>query len=178
MLSATQHQLLALFATTFVALIFIASGGAKLLRPRLFVDAVRDFKIVPDSASKPVAYLLPYLETCVGLFLLLDQYRPIFLTVAVIMLAAFTLAITVNLARGRTLISCGCFGSHEKTELTWLLVARNLLFVAVAIVGLIHGGSFTNVALAERVVVILSTGALITSYYLSALIVRFRQLEF
>lgn len=93
MLSATQHHPRALFATTFVALIFIASGGAKLLRPRLFVGTGRDFKIVPDGAARPIAYLLPYLETCVGLFLLLDQHRPIFLTLAVILLAVFTLAI-------------------------------------------------------------------------------------
>lgn len=175
MLFATQHhyQLLALFATTLIALTFVASGGVKLLRPRQFVGVVRDFKVVPDAAARPVAYLLPYLETCVGLCLLLNLYRAVFLAVAVVLLAAFTLAVAVNLARGRTFISCGCFGSHGKRELSWMLVARNLLLVVVAMIGLSHGGVLTDVAPAERVAVILSTGALLTSFYLSTLIARF-----
>lgn len=177
MSSATQHSflLLALFATTCIALIFIASGGMKLFRPGEFVGVVRDFRVVPDVLAKPVAYLLPYLELCVGLFLLLDVYRNVFLTVAVILLTAFTFAIAINLARGRVNISCGCFGS-KNTELTWLLVVRNLSLAGVAMIGSIDSGQLTDFAVAERFAVILSIGALITLYQLSAVIVRFWRL--
>ncbi len=177
MSSATQHsyQLLALFATTCIALIFIASGGMKLFRSGEFVGVVRDFRVIPDLLVKPVAYLLPYLELCVGLFLLLDVYRNVFLTVAVILLSAFTFAIAINLVRGRVNISCGCFGSR-KTELTWLLVARNLSLTGIAMFGSIDSGHLTNLAPAERFAVILSIGALITLYQLSAVIVRFWRL--
>jgi uncharacterized membrane protein YphA (DoxX/SURF4 family) len=169
------YQLLALFATTCIALVFIASGGMKLLRPGEFVGVVRDFRVVPDVLAKPVAYFLPYLELCIGLFLLLDVYRNVFLTVAVTLLTAFTFAIALNLLRGRVNISCGCFGSR-KTELTWLLVVRNLSLAGIALIGSIDSGRLTNLAAAERLSVILSIGALITMYQLSAVIVRFWRL--
>lgn len=177
MSSATQYtyQLLALLASTCIALTFIASGGLKLFRPGEFVGVVRDFRVVPDALAKPFAYLLPYLELCVGVFLLLDVYRDVFLAVAVVLLAAFTLAIVINLFRGQVSISCGCFGSR-KTELTWRLVVRNLLLVVVTLIGLIGDGPVTDVATAERVGVILSIVALITLYQLSAVIVRFWRL--
>ncbi|MCA1576340.1 MAG: DoxX family membrane protein [Acidobacteria bacterium] len=177
MSSTTEYayHVLALFATTSIALIFIASGGMKLLRPKQFVGIVRDFQILPDVLTKPVAYLLPYLELCVALFLLLNVYRDVFLVVAVIMLAAFTFAITINLMRGRVSISCGCFGSR-KQELTWLLVVRNLLLIVVAMIGSINTGHLTHVALAESLAVILSIGVLVTLYHLSAVIVRFWRL--
>lgn len=177
MSSATQYayHLLALFATTCIALTFIASGAMKLFQPRHFVGVVRDFQILPDVLTKPVAYALPYLELCVGLFLLLNAYGDLFLIIAVILLAAFTFAITVNLLRGRVSISCGCFGSR-KTELTWLLVVRNLVLVLMAVTGLIHGGQLTDVAIAESLGVFLSIGVLITLYHLSGVIVRFWRL--
>jgi hypothetical protein len=177
MSSETQYayHLVALFATTSSALIFIASGGMKLFQPKQFVGIVRDFQILPDVLTKPVAYLLPYLELSVGLFLLLNVYSDVFLVIAMIMLAAFTLAITINLMRGRVSISCGCFGSR-KHELSWLLVVRNLLLVVVAMIGLINTGHLTNLALAESLAVLFSIGVLITLYHLSAVIVRFWRL--
>jgi hypothetical protein len=177
MSSVTQYtyQLLALFASTCIAVIFIASGGMKLMRPKEFVGIVRDFRVVPDVLTKPIAYALPYIELGVGLCLLLNVYRDAWLTLALLLLAAFTFAITINLVRGRVSISCGCFGSR-KQELTWLLVARNLLLVGVAMSGWIGDGELTEVAAAERLAVIFSIGALVTLYQLSAVIVRFWRL--
>jgi hypothetical protein len=178
MSSAAQHygQLLALFASSFVGLIFVFSGGAKLPRPGQFVGVVRDFRLVPDWAAKPVAYALPCLELGVGLGLLFDVYRAASLAAAAALLSAFTFAIAVNLARGRTAISCGCFGSRGKTSLTRGLVVRNVLLVALTLAAL--GPDTAPAAPAEKLSLIVLAGALLTSYYLFGLIARFWRPQF
>jgi hypothetical protein len=45
--------------------------------------------------------------------------------VLLILLAAFTIGIAVNLMRGRYDVDCGCFGPALRQTLSWWLVLRN-----------------------------------------------------
>ena len=49
----------------------------------------------------------------------------------VLLLAGFSMAMAVNLARGR-LVSCGCSGPTKSTPISWRLVARNALLAGAA----------------------------------------------
>jgi hypothetical protein len=52
---------------------------------------------------------------------------------AAALLALYSLAIGVNLARGRREIDCGCFGPAARQPLSLALVLRNLVLLALAL---------------------------------------------
>jgi hypothetical protein len=49
------------------------------------------------------------------------------------LLAAFSLAVAINLVRGRR-IACGCFGTVSQREISAFAVIRNSFFIAFAVV--------------------------------------------
>jgi hypothetical protein len=51
----------------------------------------------------------------------------------VLLFAVFDLAIASAVVRGMT-VSCGCFGPSDKTVTTWAEVARDAVFVLLAVV--------------------------------------------
>ncbi|HZI86781.1 MAG TPA: MauE/DoxX family redox-associated membrane protein [Pyrinomonadaceae bacterium] len=170
-----QHQeILALFCSMFVAVLFLISGVIKLADPKRFVAVVRDFALLPDPAATFVGTLLPYVEICIAMALLLDVYKGAVLAVAIVLLASFAIAVSINLLRGRSYISCGCFGAHENSPLTWFLVGRNLLLIGIAVVGSLTSNSI-GIGLFERSVMVATIGSLITAHYLYRLIVKLWQ---
>jgi hypothetical protein len=170
-----QHQeILALFCSMFVAVIFLTSGVTKLADKERFVAVVRDFALLPDLAVTFVGTVLPYLEILIAMTLLLDVYRGAFLAVAIVLLTSFTVAVSINLLRGRGYISCGCFGVHENSPLTWFLVGRNLLLIGIAVVGSL-ASDFSAIGVSERLVIVATIGSLITAHYLYRLIVKLWQ---
>jgi hypothetical protein len=44
-------------------------------------------------------------------------------------------AVAINLARGRADIDCGCGGAEGRQRLSWGLVARNTILMAVLVIG-------------------------------------------
>jgi hypothetical protein len=54
--------------------------------------------------------------------------------VAALLLLVYALAIAINLARGRRDLDCGCAGPGNRRPVRGMLVARNLLYAAMALV--------------------------------------------
>lgn len=111
-----------------IGLIFISAGVTKIRYGR-FAANVGSYGLLPQSLVAPVGLTLPWLETALGAGLLVGVALPWLLTVAIALLLAFALAMSLNLLRGRV-IPCGCQGTT--TTISWPLVARNLLLAAAA----------------------------------------------
>lgn len=171
----SSREFVALFCATLIAAAFVISGSAKVFNLRSFVATVQGFELFPDGLARTVGYVLPFTELLLGLLLLLNVYRGVLLGFAVVLLFIFALGIAVNLIRGRTEISCGCFGSKE-SHLTWFLVIRNALLIGVALTASLSDAG--SVGVGERALVVLTVASLLTSYYFYGLIVRFWQLRF
>ncbi|MGH7905278.1 MAG: MauE/DoxX family redox-associated membrane protein [Candidatus Binataceae bacterium] len=107
------------------AIIFIASSAMKLRDLGMFESAVDNYRILPELLVKPLAYLIPLIELIAAIAIAAPPSRTAGAAVLLALLAAFTLAIVVNLARGRYDVDCGCFGPALKQTLSWWLVARN-----------------------------------------------------
>jgi len=173
-----QHQeILALFCSMFIGVLFLTSGVSKLADKKMFVGVVRGFALLPDAAATLVGTLLPYVEILIAVTLLLDVYRGAVLAVAIVLLTSFAIAVSINLLRGRSYISCGCFFAHENSPLTWFLVGRNVLLIVVAVVGALTSNSI-GIGLFERSVIIATIGSLITAHHLYRLIVKLWQPQF
>jgi hypothetical protein len=113
-------------------MVFIVAGVSKLASRDEFVEVVRDYDLLPDSLAGPVGRWLPVVEVIIALGLFSGVLAPMVTSVAVLLFVVFGVAVAVNLLRGRRDISCGCFGPQQKYRLTWLLVARNVVFAALA----------------------------------------------
>lgn len=172
-----QREIFALFCSMVVAVLFLTSGVMKLADKKTFVAVVRDFALLPDSAATFLGTVLPYFEILIAVNLILDIYRGALLAVVIVLLTSFVGAVSINLLRGRSYISCGCFGAHENSPLTWSLVSRNLLLIGVALVGSLTSNS-SGVRLFERFVILTTISSLITAHYLYRLILKLWQPQF
>lgn len=123
---------LAVVCRFVLATIFVLAGTAKLARRREFAEAVRNYQLLPVWASEVVSRSLPPGELIVGVLLLLGVAPVPVAAVAAFCLLAFSVAIAMNLLRGRR-IDCGCFGLVADSQLTWSSVGQNALLLSAAL---------------------------------------------
>lgn len=117
----------------FLAVMFATAAWGKLGAIDEFHGVVRNFRLVPDRLARPLAMILPVVELAVAAGLLIAPLAvPAALTAAAL-LAVFGLAIAVNVLRGRTRIDCGCFRNGMKQPISWVMVGRNAVLVAMAL---------------------------------------------
>ncbi len=105
-----QFEALLRYLLTFVlAAVFIFAGVMKLSDPSAFTQDILRYRMLSEMWSALAAASLPWLEIMVGISLFL---RPLRLSASFLLaglMAVFTLAVAIALARGLD-ISCGCFG--------------------------------------------------------------------
>jgi hypothetical protein len=113
--------------------VFVVASIPKLAAQADFVVAVENYRLVPLRAARAVARLLPVGELLCGLSLLSGTVPPATAFITALMLAAFAVAIAMNLFRGRA-IECGCTGTAGPRQIGWSLVARDTALAAIAVV--------------------------------------------
>lgn len=116
-----------------LGLAFAVAGLSKLRDLRAFTEAVFGYKLVSDRVGVLIARLLPPTEAALGLLLLLGLAGREAAAAIGVLLAVFTGAIVINLARGRE-IDCGCVGSGVTQTITWFTVIRNICLLGAAAV--------------------------------------------
>lgn len=110
----------------------LLSSIAKLGNRDAFRDSVARFDLLPPAAIGPVASLLPRLELILGAMLAVGLSTTLVSFATTSLLALLTLAVTVNLARGR-IIDCGCFGPFSQ-PITWWTLVRNVSLMWLGLV--------------------------------------------
>jgi len=130
-----------LTATLSLALLLASAAVHKASDRRRFVATVQAYELIPDRLAHGFGSLLPMLEAALAVGLLYPPSRSSSAVATVLLLALYTGAIGVNLARGRTDIDCGCFAASSRVPLSAQLILRNtflagaaaLLFLPVAV---------------------------------------------
>ncbi|MEI8324411.1 MAG: MauE/DoxX family redox-associated membrane protein [Betaproteobacteria bacterium] len=120
-------------AAAIVASVLAIAALEKLRQPEIFRDNVDNYQILPAVALPWVARGLPLLELMAGLLLLPAATRTAGAALACAHLLLVTLAVVVNLLRGRERIDCGC-GGDLHTSLSSGLVLRNAVLVLLTFV--------------------------------------------
>jgi hypothetical protein len=121
---------LSLLTRLALALLFAHAAAHKLRDLAAFRAALAGYRLLPRRAEAPFALALPLAELGIAAALLASA--PLGGALALLLLALYTLAIAVNLARGRRDVDCGCFGPAARQPLSGALVARNAGLLAVA----------------------------------------------
>jgi uncharacterized membrane protein YphA (DoxX/SURF4 family) len=116
-----------------VGAIFLFAGAAKVGHADQFAAQIAGFRLLPQPAVAPLAVALPYLEILLGGYLVVGLFTRTAAWFAVALLAVFDLAVASAVVRGMT-VSCGCFGPNDTTVTTWTEVARDAIFVLLAVI--------------------------------------------
>lgn len=120
---------------SFLALVFVRALVAKLRSPAHFVSAIRGYELLPTALSGLVAVFLLAAELAVVPALLVPALARGACLGAGALLLLYAGAMGINLARGRRDVDCGCAGPAKRQAVHEWLLARNLLYVAMAWLG-------------------------------------------
>jgi uncharacterized membrane protein YphA (DoxX/SURF4 family) len=115
-----------------VGAVFLASGALKL-RQRSWPATARTF-----GAPGFVIPVLPWTELVLGALLAAQIGGPWTPLAALVLLLAFTVAIAVQLARGR-LVPCACFGELSAKPVSGMTIVRNAGLCIITLVAVIAG---------------------------------------
>jgi len=116
-----------------LATLFALSAAMKFAELDQFAAALENYRLLPPILVAPAARVIPAMEAMAALGILLPAARTDASLLMAALLAIFTAAIAINLARGRTEIDCGCFGPVLRQTLSGWLLARNAILIGASI---------------------------------------------
>jgi uncharacterized membrane protein YphA (DoxX/SURF4 family) len=111
--------------------IILVAGATKIRRVRAFAGAVARYELLPRALVAPLARVLPAVEIACGICLALGVAQRTAAAVTAGLLAAFAVAMAVNLLRGRR-FPCGCHGPDSKRPIGWLSVCWESSLAGIA----------------------------------------------
>ena len=132
---AVSFFMLGEVARLTIAVIFALAAFHAMREWALFGAIVEQYRIAPRWLALIAARVLPPLELAAGATLVMPMTSSVGAVFGLCLMALFTMAIAVNLARGRVSIDCGCGGASGQ-KLSPGLVVRNLLVTFGLIVAL------------------------------------------
>ncbi|MEZ5559426.1 MAG: MauE/DoxX family redox-associated membrane protein [Pseudomonadales bacterium] len=130
--------MIVLVARLALAWLFLAGALHKLRNSGAFIRTLASYALLPGTFLPAAAWLVMLAELAVGLGALL-QLRPSYVA-ALTLLLVYAIAMGVNLARGRSLIDCGCGAGDQPISVA--LIVRNCVLAV--------GAGFAATATAAR----------------------------
>jgi hypothetical protein len=122
--------LMLLCATGLIAIVFARAIFEKTSEWPVYLGIMRDYRLTPAPLVPAIAAALLALEITTAACLLWPPARIYGAALACGLLALYALAMSLALAAGRTQIDCGCGGDGQ--QVSWALVGRNVVLIAVA----------------------------------------------
>ncbi|KFL89804.1 hypothetical protein AmDm5_1459 [Acetobacter malorum] len=129
-------QMLGALGSGAFGALFLFTGIGKATDSARFASDIAAYRLLPLDAAFPVAYAIIVTETLLGIWLFSGAATLAAGLVSAVLLLVFAGAMGINVARGRTHLSCGCIPGVD-ARLSWASVFRNVaLAVLVLLVGL------------------------------------------
>lgn len=112
--------------------VFIYASVDKIIDPGEFAHSIYNYRLFPPFLIYPLALFLPFLECFAGLLLILGIYRRTMAQWLLVLLGLFSLALTINLARGMD-INCGCFTQDGETGNLLGALLKNIALIGIGV---------------------------------------------
>jgi len=94
-----------------IGVVFLVSGFEKVLSPyQNFQYVIQAYQLFPDWMEKTIAFVVPWLELMVGVFICLGLWLELSLKGALVFFACFIIIVGQALLRHLSVDQCGCFG--------------------------------------------------------------------
>jgi len=120
-----------LVASILLGLVFLVSGGSKIAAGPSWPEQARGL-----GAPSMVVPVVPWVEIALGAVLVMQLAPVPAAAIALVMLVGFTALIVRRLSQGRH-PPCACFGSWSTKPIGAGHVARNVGFMALAVISLL-----------------------------------------
>jgi len=117
--------------TGAAALLFLSVSFHKLREPGGFQGALAAYRVLPDRAVPAAARLIPAAELAIATLCLMPDRAAIGCIAGAGLIACYSAAIGLNLARGRRQIDCGCGGLAGDQPLSPGLLTRNAALIGL-----------------------------------------------
>ncbi len=118
----------------YISSLLISSALDKWKNYRNHIGIVKDYNLIKESWIKPLTKMEIAVELIIGSFIF-SGFLTLYSTWASIFLFfIYSLAISINLIKGRTELNCGCGGLSGHKKISWLLFLRNLSFIILLLV--------------------------------------------
>ena len=119
-------------ASLCLGVLWLGAALGKWRAGREFQQVLGAYKLLPLGLVPAVALLLPLLELCLALGLIVPVMQRLAASLSAVLLLAYALAMAINLLRGRIHIDCGC-SLGKKQAISWWLVTRNCALSSVSL---------------------------------------------
>lgn len=116
----------------FLAAVFLFSGIDKIFHYQGFLNALRDYVVLPTGTAVLLAIPVIACELVIGLGLLLRPWRRAACLSAAVLLSIFIAVLSLNHAFGGRGI-CGCWFTVTLARGTVSHIAQNLIMAALAL---------------------------------------------
>jgi uncharacterized membrane protein YphA (DoxX/SURF4 family) len=123
------------FVRLLLGLLLLGVGVSKLAHPTQFRRGIQDYQLIPPdldsrlSLSTLLAYGFPAAEIIAGLGLISGIFLLASAILAIFLMIIFSVAMGINLTRGRTDLSYHCAGALGDHRISWWLIGRNGLMI-------------------------------------------------
>jgi uncharacterized membrane protein YphA (DoxX/SURF4 family) len=141
LLDALHQPHVQLFLRLVLGGLLLLAGATKLAGRASFREAVTEYQVLPRFLEAPFAVLLPLVEVTLGGLLLIGLGTAVVAAIATPVFLSFTLAIGINLARGRS-FDCHCFGSVSRDTIGAPAFLRSLALAIAALVVAVGASRF------------------------------------
>ena len=121
------------FLQVLIGVIVIGAGSGKALDLGGFVDVLDTYRVFPPAFLWPVALLVTGGELVFGAWLLSGIRLRTTAALSILLHIAYTLWLTVALARGLDLANCGCFGVYLARPLSWFSPIEDVILAALSV---------------------------------------------
>ena len=111
-----------------LALLFFTAAKHKLYSPGRFRAQLAAYELVPSVILPSLARAIPLAEMAVFFLILLPFTRTWAAVLASGLLTSYTVAMAMNMLRGRDDIDCGC-GGQQQILSYWLLLRNAVLII-------------------------------------------------
>lgn len=128
--------LLATMLALLLSYLFVLGGWQKLADTTYLQQVITDYRVLPASWSRWIARGLPLVELGAGLALLIPGFQIPALIAVALLLAGYSAAMAINIARGRLDLDCGCGGPGQEQTVSGWLLGRNLVLFTLVLVSL------------------------------------------
>ena len=117
-----------------LAALFASTAVHKLKDVRSFSETMRQYRLLPEPFVVLFAVVLIKCEMILAIGLCLPDWRPLAGFGAAVLLMLYSMAIAINLVRGRRNIDCGCLGPGQRQPISEWLLLRNATVALAAII--------------------------------------------
>jgi uncharacterized membrane protein YphA (DoxX/SURF4 family) len=161
-----------------VGLVLITSGVAKVTNLPAFLDAVEQYELVGRRSARLLSSTLPIVELALGVAWLTGIWVPLVAAVTSVLLVTLTLAMLVNIRRGRK-VACGCGGILGSQLIGTATVVRTLALLGVVGLAAVFGSALstrllTTIPLAELALTVATALSVLVAIALIEVLLTYR----